>query len=120
MAAGASVSENGSTGSGIYSGQYGALKSFTANPPTTKVIISAVPKIPGNSTLIGPPIFAEVFDPTETIEVGRGDLNEHKVKWLNFDENSTQIGTVCHGIICCNYNISVRINVLPENTSQTV
>lgn len=109
LAAGASISETGSTGSGLYSGQNGALKSFTANAPTTKVIISDMPKIPGTA-ISSPASIDETHQPTDLILIGRSDMSDNEVKWLNFVENNIQIGEVCHGIQCCNYNISASIN----------
>ncbi|CAH4027782.1 unnamed protein product [Pieris brassicae] len=50
LAAGANNVRVGSTGSGIYSGKAGALISLMAGAPTTRLMVSRVPKVPGQVT----------------------------------------------------------------------
>ncbi|CAB3220557.1 unnamed protein product [Arctia plantaginis] len=50
LAAGANTVGVGSAGSGIYSGKAGALAAIMPGSPTTKLLVSRVPKIPGKVT----------------------------------------------------------------------
>lgn len=117
LAAGASKTVPGgsdvlNTGSGIYSGRFGALKAFTAiNSPTTKILIAEVPKKPADHP-------ANMTMPEESDnsvllpgpKLLKADLTEYNVKFLDFDTNSTQAGHLCQGSLCCDYNIRASTN----------
>lgn len=118
LAAGASSPSHGSTGSGIYSGKFGALKSVLSAIPTTKVLIADLPRTPG--------LFVEapaqnseaslrsnenVFD-LSILKLTREELNKYNLVQLNFGENSTQKGTICSNKLCCTYDINVAIRPL--------
>lgn len=123
MAAGASIPKEYATGSGIYSGRFGAMKSFIADTAMTKVIISKIPKLPGTPIPVVPSkhrseLRSDALTAPETLNVIRSDLSDHEIKWLNFGENTTQIGRACHGEVCCLYNITVSMS--PGEAPQTV
>lgn len=118
LAAGASNPKQGSSGSGIYSGRFGALKALIVNTPTTKVLLSKVPKVPGVPIAIAPPqqspqIRAEALTQPTVLKLNNEDLSKYTFQWLNFNENVTQIGRLCNNKVCCNYNIKVDVAAGP-------
>ncbi|XP_063368490.1 vanin-like protein 2 isoform X1 [Cydia amplana] len=61
LGAGANNVRVGSAGSGIYSGKAGALVSIMPGLPTTRLLVSRVPKVPGNVT--GMTFPGPIYDP---------------------------------------------------------
>ncbi|XP_063541459.1 vanin-like protein 1 isoform X3 [Cydia strobilella] len=61
LGAGANNVRVGSAGSGIYSGKAGALASVMPGLPTTRLLVSRVPKVPGNVT--GMTFPGPIYDP---------------------------------------------------------
>lgn len=130
LAANANIPTLKSSGSGIYAGRLGALNAFITESATTKILIAKVPididspdlvnsnkKSSGNidnsetdldqsSNRVTYPYARNV----ETLDLLKDDLTEYNVQFLNFTENSQQVGSVCNNGICCNYNMSVSDN----------
>lgn len=114
LAAGANVPETATTGTGLYSGHYGALKTLFAETAATMVLVGKLPKEPGTPIAVTPQkIIARAAgdepNKPKTFEMGKENLDIYTMKWLNFEENSTQIGRVCQSEVCCIYNISVGV-----------
>lgn len=105
LAAGAS--KPGITGSGIHSGELGALRQFMADAPTTKVLLSHISKRPHSDKRP-----SEQLDVAPTLsnapELWQENLDKYQLKALDFDANATQAGKLCDGKICCEYNITAR------------
>lgn len=107
----------------MYAGRFGALKSLIVDTPTTKVLIAKLPKVPGQAISVPATraralTRAEEIKEPETIQLQHEELEQYAVEWLNFPENTTQIGRKCQGDVCCLYNITVRVP--PGNQPNTV
>lgn len=108
LAAGANTALN--TGSGIYSGHMGAIKSIMADPPTTKVLVAKIP----TKALPHPQINANDDDDDDdnnseikiAHKLWKENLDKYHMHALDFEANTTQIGKICNGTICCWYNIT--------------
>lgn len=114
LAAGASNPKLKQTGSGLYSGRFGALKAIIVDTAVTKVLVAKLPKVPGTPIPVTPAPAsstpkAEAVVVPETIEVDRQDLNGYEIKWLDFPGNATQSGRTCHGKVCCSYSVNVTV-----------
>lgn len=116
LAAGASIPETATTGTGLYSGQYGALKTIFAETATTQVLVGKLPKVPGTPVAVAltqnrrAVEAANGANQPKTLELRQENLDMYSMEWLNFNENSTQIGKVCQTEVCCIYNISVNVS----------
>lgn len=105
LAAGANTALN--TGSGIYSGQMGAIRSIIADAPYTKILVAEIPKKP----LGLPTKNVDDHDPDNKInhKLWKENLDKYHLQPLNFDANLTQIGKICNGTICCGYNVTASV-----------
>lgn len=116
LAAGASIPETATTGTGLYSGKYGALKTVFAETATTQVLVGKLPKVPGTPVTVAPTPsrravkIVDEANEGKTLELRKENLEMYTMEWLNFDENPTQIGRVCQTEVCCIYNISVSVS----------
>lgn len=119
------------TGSGIYHGRAGALKLFTSEISTTKVLVAKVPiDLPAeNETPIyrsdeeikeypskeviqnAPPKNISFFDTMNIKKV----MDSYTVHFLDFSKQSTFAGKVCNKTFCCNYEVEIS-----NNTESTV
>lgn len=117
LASGASIPIKATTGTGFYSGRNGAVKAFISDIATTKVLVATMPKVPG-TPMITKPTDVQHFIPkpenganrSETLELGSENLENFNIHWLNFVENTTQIGQVCQNGVCCNYKASASVS----------
>lgn len=125
------------SGSGIYAGRLGALKTFVSQTPTTKVLIAKVPTIlPYDiSPASNLPRFHLIENATSTEnkpkyetfvsetnsnatgivdktkfydeKLGQEDMNAFEVQFLDLSRLSIHNGTVCNGTVCCHFDIEV-------------
>lgn len=106
LAAGANTALN--TGSGIYSGRRGAVRSIMAETPNTKILVAVIPKKP-----LGLATRTDDDDPDPDIKISnklwKEDLEKYHLQPLNFEANLTQIGEICNGTICCEYNVTASV-----------
>lgn len=116
LVAGASVPTQGSTGSGIYSGKFGALKAIIVDIPTTRVLVTDVPKVPSTAIVVEAPkpssarLRADTAAEPVTLHLMNEDLtNGYEARWLKFQENNTQADKVCQNSFCCSYNVRATL-----------
>ena len=114
LASGANIPQQGSTGSGIYSGSLGALVSQMSEVANTRVLIASVPKTPGLQLTPDPPVPTitatkdNIFEANQSeLRLIQEDLKDFEISELDFDQNATQQGSICNGGFCCDYDIEV-------------
>jgi len=122
LAAGLNMPSNGNTGSGIYSGRFGPLRTLITETPTVSTLTAQVPIEPGLATIVVNQPSNSEADTESTrqaaandLRLSRENLNEYNVAHLNFAQNTTQNGTLCHGEFCCTYYIEVEARPATQN-----
>lgn len=128
LVAGGNLPSEGLTGSGIYSGELGALASRLSDTPLTEILFAEVPKIPGGAYVS--PNQAQVFNLKKVtnpspknilpgLKIWKESLNNFVTRFLNVSEvNTTFKDRICinkDSDLCCDYDIA--ITVLPVDSS---
>lgn len=121
LAAGGSLPNKGYSGSGIYSGHHGALTSLISDVPVTRLLVANVPKIPEtvlnkNLHYLESPKSNDYIKSNPTMFTAADYLPNIQLTMLDFNNNRTQSGAVCHNNFCCNYDIEVFVHKLPPNS----
>lgn len=123
-----------STGTAIYAGRFGALKSFVSSDiPTSKVLVATVPIRWPSVDFTSDEKFDKMdeFPEAKTFEMRaktaaiqendrteseydknqlQQDLTLFGMEFLDFSILKNHSGTVCKDGLCCNYDIGVREN----------
>uniref|UniRef100_U5ETE5 Putative biotinidase and vanin n=1 Tax=Corethrella appendiculata TaxID=1370023 RepID=U5ETE5_9DIPT len=111
LAAGASLPEIGSTGSGIYSGKSGPLSSVMNFKPDTKLYIANVPKIPSTKAATNNTLANNSATDMIKLYLKRDQLDAYTTKQLV--NNQTKLNeTLCHDELCCNFQIDYEFKTL--------
>lgn len=103
---------NGVSGSGIFAGKQGALKSGIFGQQTNEVFISEITKDPG--TNIDPPRQTHAAD-TPDIQLRRDKLQNFILSPLTPSTTSTNLN-VCQEDLCCSWTYSMEETIPIENT----
>lgn len=108
----------GYTGSGIFSGQVGAVDMTISSKPTNTILASVLPNIPGYPR---PNSFNRKIDtlvdriPSPFITISADIYTDESYKELDFEDSHRQEGEFCQNDFCCHYEIEVyslpRLNV---------
>jgi len=121
LGAGANQPKVGSGGSGIYSGKYGALISTMTGEEVTKLLVHEVPKIPGNvNRTSGSAYSGSNFG---NLKLKRDQLDVYEKRRIELQESETSHSenfTLCQKFendnLCCDFNITVTLQLVPENS----
>lgn len=117
-----------STGSGIYAGRLGALKSFVNSEILkSKILVAKIPtqlpsvqlnadESPKDNAMLSRPtkVTAMKNDSDEPIYDKNHlheDLTKFRIEFLNFSMQINHSGTVCKDGLCCHYDIGVRDSI---------
>lgn len=128
-----------STGTGIYAGRRGALKTFVdSQVPQSKVLVAKVPirlpsddstEIEMDSDMQSNPMadessksntfklrhdiaarYRSKVTPEYDKYVLQQDMKPFGIEFLDFSERTSHKGTVCNEGLCCHYDIDIRDN----------
>ncbi|XP_077299162.1 vanin-like protein 1 [Arctopsyche grandis] len=117
LAAGANNPHIGSTGSGIYSGKFGALNSTMNGLERTEVLISKVPKIPKINNSVKSNI--KPTDVPKIISMDKLHLTSYNMKMYQSELiNVTlehQTINLTHGNMSCEFKITINKNFISKN-----
>lgn len=121
LAAGASNPSVGSTGSGIYTGRGGTIKSFLSGTPQSRLFVATVPKVPGGILLDEPTrnydseTMLERMDPTLPIgdevfpiALKQDSVKSYTMKWINTTKLGQTAMSVCNDGLCCDFQFFVQ------------
>ncbi|XP_047511493.1 vanin-like protein 2 isoform X2 [Pieris napi] len=92
------------TGSGIYSGKAGALISIMPGLPTTRLLVTRVPKVPGQVQSYPGPIYNDPSDHDNLLINGDPSMAAHTSRLL---VPGYQSFTLKSGDIICSFNINL-------------
>lgn len=124
----------GISGSGIYSGKLGALIVEMTGTPTTRILISDLPRSPGTfdaDTLNQQPqeqnFNAKIDDSSSRILPGlniwREQMDNFNTRFLNFTQAAQQKDRICinnDNSVCCEYDIAVTDTGVTDNSVRLV
>ncbi|XP_050353057.1 vanin-like protein 2 isoform X3 [Nymphalis io] len=106
LASGANNVAVGSAGSGIYSGEAGALISIMPGVPTTKLLVSKVPKVPGQVEGTYPgPIYDDPSDHDNLRLITDPSLPSHVTRLLR---NESEEFTLIDKDVLCHFQVKLR------------
>lgn len=113
IASGANNPMRGSTGSGIYAGNKGALVRVMHGSDETKLYTATVPKINflGNENFdIRPDIVRYTKEEMKTLYLKRDHLDSYEIRYLvNTDGEHSFNGNFCQNGVCCDYRLNYSI-----------
>lgn len=133
LAANANIPNMKSSGSGIYAGRFGALKTFMSETAASKILIAEVPINPDAENFNADELVTSEIDIKNdnegnketnpfsaglnayTFDLLQENLSNYSIEFLNFTENSNQAGSVCNNGICCNFDIEVSDNGVQDD-----
>ncbi|XP_045516409.1 vanin-like protein 2 [Pieris brassicae] len=104
IASGANNVTEGGAGSGIYSGKAGALISFMPGLPTTRLLVTRVPKVPGQVQSYPGPIYNDPSDLDNLLINGDPSMAAHTSRLL---VPGYQSFTLTSGDIMCSFDIKL-------------
>lgn len=113
LASGANNPGRGSTGSGIYAGNKGALVEVMHGNDETKLYTATVPKInfPGNENIeIRHDIVRYTKDEMKSLYLKRDQLDRYEIRYLGDTDGEHSVeGNFCQNGVCCDYNLNYTI-----------
>lgn len=113
LASGANNPQVGSTGSGIYAGNKGALVEAMHGNDETKLYTATVPKInfPGNENLvIRHDIVRYTKEEMKRLFLKRDQLDRYEIRYLGDSDGEHSVGgNFCQNGVCCDYNLNYTI-----------
>lgn len=104
LAANANSPSNLVSGSGIYSGRAGALNTYVSGVDGAKILTAQVPYEVSVNNGISRERKRIAVNAKPAANFPKG-VSEYNVQFLNFDHSAKQSGKICHGQICCSYDI---------------
>lgn len=111
LAAGANGASQGSSGSGIYAGRQGALRSLMTDVAESKLLITTIKKVPGNN-IVDEMTIDNTTMPAITLKrdwsMNNYTLTLLSASWLK--------KTMCVEEFCCAYTYSMLDNGVREGT----
>lgn len=113
LSAGAGNPSRGSTGTGIFSGKYGPLKTLMSPVPQRKLLVAEVLKSQywngNNSDYVLPPNVHEYTTEEMAVMFLKRDNMElfSTTQMVVNTATGTAVDTVCYGETCCHFNIAV-------------
>lgn len=111
LASGVNDANWASSGSGIFSGRRGALKTFVTGERMSTIVVSVVPKNPGTVEI---PL-QQLPEQIPQIEVWRENLNGHSrviIKPTGLDESRE----ICHNEFCCTFTYALEtVDIVGES-----
>ncbi len=118
LAAGANLPILGTTGSGIYSGQLGALTSIMTGENATRLLIHEVSKVPGNAVADSTRnFFGTNFD---DLTLYQDEFDKYAFTTVNTtsEPSEAQMFELCSTFkeerLCCRFNIEATANDIPN------
>lgn len=117
LSAGGSFPFTQTTGSGIFAGKFGALKTIISEEPTRKLLVAKVPKKNSNYKPLA--LTSEVFDsqkvPERKTEIHwKRDYNLDLMTTELLEANQLQTDRkLCHNDFCCDFAVE-KVNRFPE------
>lgn len=112
LSAGASNPSSGSTGSGIFSGKYGPLKTIMSPIPQRKLLVAEVLKSQywnDNVADYEVPRNTHEFTAHEMLDLflKRDNLEHYNTIEMTYSADGVVVETVCYEDTCCHFNIQV-------------
>lgn len=133
LAANANIPNMKSSGSGIYAGRFGALKTFMSETAASKILIAEVPINRDAENFNADELVTSEIDikndnegnketnpflagsTAYTFDLLQENLSNYSIAFLNFTGNSSQTGSVCNNGMCCNFDIEVSDNGVQDD-----
>lgn len=119
LSAGANNPAAGTTGSGIFSGTQGALKAIFLDTSESRMLISEISKIPGQTPNVQPLLSVNA---TPAVHMIRDQLDRYEHVSINSTDESEQIFELCHEErnMCCHFALKLAPHTeLTENSVRT-
>lgn len=113
LGAGANNPCFGSTGTGIFAGRQGALKSVFQETETNRILVSRITKKPGTNTNL---VRQKMATSSPSILLTKEDINVHEFAILNESITSEQEHNLCYNGLCCNFKVQMNKMACEENS----
>jgi pantetheine hydrolase len=98
------MAQSGSSGSGIFSGEHGALTAILSTDPQRKLYVANVPKEPSSVEKPTRNVIASVSNNFENFYLGRDFLEEFRTTLLDPNRQAENL-MLCHNQFCCRFNV---------------